>query len=617
MLNTLNVDNSPFDEGEIALLRKSVGQLDAAKSAWLSGYLAGQIAGTQLALPGTAESGLVPAQPTAPAQELPQLHIFFGSQTGTGEGIAETLEFSASQSGLSVKQQSLADLRPVSLKKLEHAVFIISTHGEGDPPDDAIDIIEYLESDRAPRLESLNFRILALGDRTYSQFCEAGRRLEALLLACGAKPFAERLECDLDYEDHAARWSSEVLDYLGSLTPASSKETIAATSARLRVVPESKQWSRNRPFKSTVERVQKITGLESPKDIYHLELSLQDSGIQYEPGDSLGVWALNDSVLVDQLLSELNIDPAAEIEDERSGRKLSIHQLLTAHRELTRLNADSIRDWAERSGNRQLASSFDALDDTERKSFIEQRQFIDLVTEFPATEQDVITATELGRLLRPLAPRPYSIASSRRLVDEEVHLTVATHYSNAIGTQRQGVTSTYLNHNLQAGEKVSIFLESNRRFRLPQDDRAPVIMIAAGTGIAPYRAFLQQFESEGKSPDSWLIFGNPHLRTDFLYQREWLRWRDKGVLTRIDAAFSRDQAEKRYVQHIVRERAQQIDEWISRGAHIYICGSLAMGREVESALSDALSSSRGLDAAATAQVLAELRRERRLLKDLY
>lgn len=617
MLNTLNVDNSPFDEGEIALLRKSVGQLDAAKSAWLSGYLAGRIAGTQLALPETAESFLLPAQPTASAQELPQLHILFGSQTGTGEGIAETLEFNAGQSGLSVKQQSLADLRPASLKKLKHAVFIISTHGEGDPPDDAIDIFEYLESDRAPRLEDLNFRILALGDRSYSQFCEAGRQLEALLLARGAKTFAERLECDLDYEDPAARWSGEVLDYLDALTPVSSKETTAAASTRLRVVPGNSQWSRNRPFQSTVERVQKITGLESSKDIYHLELSLQDSGIQYEPGDSLGVWALNDSVLVDHLLTELNIDPAAEVEDERSGHQLSIHELLTAHRELTRLNADTIRDWAERSGNRQLASSFNSLNEPERKSFIEQRQFIDLVMEYPATERAVVTATELGRLLLPLAPRSYSIASSRRLVDEEVHLTVATHYSNAIGTQRQGVASSYLNHHLQAGDEVRVYLESNRRFRLPQDGKAPVIMIAAGTGIAPYRAFLQQFESEGKSPDTWLIFGNPHLRTDFLYQREWLRWREKGVLTRIDAAFSRDQADKRYVQHIVREQAQQIDEWLSRGAHIYICGSLAMGREVESALADALSSSRGLDAAASAQVLAGLRRERRLLKDLY
>jgi sulfite reductase (NADPH) flavoprotein alpha-component len=272
-----------------------------------------------------------------------------------------------------------------------------------------------------------------------------------------------------------------------------------------------------------------------------------------------------------------------------------------------------VHGWAALAENARLGEHLAALADHELKAFIEQRQLIDLAAEFPAH----LDAGALLPLLRPLTPRSYSIASSQSSVEDEVHLTVATKHSNVTGQQRLGVASEFLNHRLQPGDTVGVFLEPNSRFRLPEDPSKPIIAIAAGTGIAPYRAFFQQLEDEGRTARTWLIFGNPHLRSDFLYQREWLAWRSSGLLERIDTAFSRDQAEKRYVQHVVKERAAEISEWLDWGAHIYLCGGLAMGHEVEKALLEGVAAHRGLNPGETHALQSQLRRERRLMKDLY
>jgi len=609
MFNALRADNSPFTEKQIEQLQKSLGTLDAAQSAWLSGFIAGRLAAG--GEPSVTE--LASAAPTAvadiPAQE--RLQVLFASQTGNGEAIAKTLAADAERAGIAVEVQSLANLRPAALKKFKHAAFVISTHGEGDPPDDAVDLFEYLQSPRAPRLEGLKFRVLALGDRSYSQFCEAGRQLEALLLAQGAKTFDERVECDIDYQPEATSWSAEVVRY--------GRENLATRptqhAGHLSVVPPTTRWTRSNPFSAIVERIQRITGSGSDKDVFHVELSLEDSGLEYQPGDALGIWAHNPHELVDEILHALRVDAGDEV--NLDGHRHTVHELLTRRRELTRLSGDTVQAYARLAKNSDLQMHFEGLDEHQRREFIEQRQFADLLKQFPPAATAVISADDLAGLLRPLAPRSYSIASSQALVDEEVHLTVATVFSNAVGEERRGVASDYLNHRLAAGDQVGVFLEPNRRFRLPQDRNTPLIMIAAGTGIAPYRAFLQQLEADQASPDTWLIFGNPHLRTDFLYQREWLDWRQRGLVTHIDCAFSRDQAEKHYVQHVVRERAARLEQWLARGARIYICGGLAMGHDVELALRDALAAQRGLDPEQASEELAELRRQGRLLKDLY
>lgn len=540
--------------------------------------------------------------------------VYFASQTGNGEEIARRLAQSMGGAGFAPDLKSFLQLRPAQLRDLTYAVFIVSTHGDGDPPDDALDLFEFLESPRAPKLDGLAFRVLALGDSSYLKFCEAGRRLEELLLACGASTFAERIECDLDYQEPSQRFSGEVLSFceerLEKGAPAARTEPVA-TAPHLSVVPSTPLWNRDKPFPATVESVDRITAGGSDKDVRHVTLSLAGSGLAWEPGDSLGVRPHNDPELVSGLLATLSLDPARTV--ARDGRQRTLREWLTRHLEITRLAPDTVRTWAGLARGPALSVLLDRFDDAQLKTFVESRQLVDLAEEFPAH----VDAESLIGLLRPLASRSYSIASSQALSGDDIELTVVTHFSNATGRRRSGVASEYLNRRLQPGDEVGVFLEPNRRFRLPEERRTPLVMIAAGTGIAPFRAFLQQLEAEAVSPRSWLIFGNPVMRTDFLYQSEWLRWRADGLLDRIDTAFSRDQAEKRYVQHVVREQAAELANWLDWGAQVYICGALAMGHAVERALLEGIAAHRGRGNEDAAEYLAGLRRDGRLKKDLY
>ncbi len=626
MFSALKADNSPFSQAQIDSLQQSLGGLDHFQSAWLSGFIAGQLAGSAVSLPLSRNSGTLPlarisaANPLVSAATDQRLQVYFASQTGNGENVARALAAEAELAGLPVEVRSLAELRPAALKKLHYAAFVISTHGEGDPPDDALDLFEYLKSPRAARLGQLNFRVLALGDRSYSKFCAAGRELENLLLAQGATRFAERIECDVDFQQLASAWSTEVLRFAqDTFAPATGEsrvsQAVSAPSAHLSIVPQVNRWTRSNPFAATVERVQKITGLESGKNVFHLELSLEGSGLEYAPGDALGVWTPNAHELVNEVLDALGI--AADTEVLLDGHRHTMHEVLTRKRELTRLSTDTVQGYARLAGNRELQDHFEQLDEKQRREFIEQRQFADLLSEYPVMAGFRISADSLAELLRPLASRSYSIASSQASVDDQVHLTVASLSTLVRGRERHGVASNFLNRHIAPGDEVHVFPEPNRRFRLPEDRDTPLILIAAGTGVAPYRAFLQQLDAEGCAPPAWLIFGNPHLRTDFLYQREWLEFRQRGLLAHIDCAFSRDQNEKRYVQHVLQEQGARLEQWLGRGARIYICGGLDMGRDVELALRDVLCEQRNVDAATAAELVAELRRQGRLLKDLY
>jgi len=598
MLEPLHTDNSPFTEPQLRELKKGIDTLDHAQTMWLSGYLAGRM----------IVAGDLPVSSGAVVDSQSELNILYGSDTGNGQAIASQLADSAGAAGLAVKLQSMADVRPVALKKMQQAVFVISTHGDGDPPDDALDVFEYLGDLGGDALKGLQYRVLALGDRSYNEFCAAGRTLDGHLERLGASPFGACIECDLDYTEEAAQWSEQVLTWARENLE---QHESAIPAARLSLVSSATTWSKQNPFNATLTRKQKITGQGSDKDVHHVELSLAGSGIEYLPGDSLAVRADNDDALVSEILNNLSLDPGTQL--DLDGNQQSISEVLRKQREITRLSADTIQKYAEAASVPELADHFANLQQHEQKTFIEQRQFADLVSAWPGQ----ISAADLAGILRPLNSRAYSIASSQALVEDEVHLTVATLSSNAIGTDRHGVASHGLNHRFQSGGEIEVFLEPNPRFRLPADPSTPIIMIAAGTGIAPYRAFMQQLEHDGNSPDSWLLFGNPHMRSDFLYQKEWLAFRKQGLVNRIDVAFSRDQAEKRYVQHALLEQGKQLEEWLQRGAHIYVCGSLAMGHAVELAMQQILADQRGLEPDAARQTLRDLRREGRLLKDLY
>lgn len=603
MFSMLQIENSPFNEQEIKKLQSSIGELNPVQWQWLSGYIAGRL----------AESIQVTTAPQSVASASASLTIIYATETGNSKSIATGLAANVQQQGISTELHSMDGFRPAALRKLKNVAFVISTHGEGDPPDEALELFEYLESERAPRLTELNYRILALGDRSYTLFCEAGRRLDERLQSLGAKAFGQRLECDVDFSSNAGIYTDEVIRYAREHLASKDQETKTETTTAnyLSLVPSHSHWNKALPFKAEVTQVQKITGLESAKDIYHLELSLEESGLQYLPGDALGVWASNDADVVGRLLDSLQINASdtVRIDDQQ----LNIKDALITHLEITRLSSDTVRGFAAAGGGNDLESFFSGLEPDQQRRFLEQRQLADLAEEYPT----VITPQALVDLLRPLQARSYSIASSQQMVDEEVHLTVATLESDAIGVPRQGVASGHLNHRLGVGGQVRVFLEPNDRFRLPDNPETPIIMIAAGTGIAPYRSFMQELECRGLSPDSWLIFGNPHLRTDFLYQREWLRWRDSGLLNRIDTAWSRDQAEKHYVQDVVEEQAERFDRWLQRGAHIYLCGSLRMGQAVQEVLQNTLRQPPGIKSDTATSILADLRRQRRLHKDLY
>jgi len=607
MLSTLRIENSPFTEQQLRLLQNSIGGLNPAQSQWLSGYMVGR-------LTESLQTANLPQSLPEPANSLA---IIYATETGNSKRIAMELAASIKQQGFNTELHSMDNFRPAALRKLTNAAFIVSTHGEGDPPEEALELFEFLEDERAPKLPNLNYQVLALGDRSYQLFCEAGRKLDKRLQALGARPFAQRVECDVDFTDGAKTYSDEVLQFAREHLASENRSATTDTSvtSHLSLVPSESRWSREHAFIAEVGQVQQITGLQSGKSVYHLELSLEGSGLQYHPGDALGVWAPNDPEVIDRILATLQIDATEPVRIKE--QDLSISEALTSHLEITRLTGDTVTRFAIAGGNGGLETQFSRLESDQQRIFIEQRQLADLVDEYPVK----ISPQALVELLRPLSPRSYSIASSQNLVDEEVHLTVASLQSNAIGKPRHGVASGFLNHRLSPGGQVKVFLEPNDGFRLPADPATPIIMIAAGTGLAPYRAFMQELEDRGANsdggPDSWLIFGNPHLRTDFLYQREWLRWRDTGLINRIDTAWSRDQPEKRYVQHVVREQAKRIERWLQRGAHIYLCGSLQMGQAVQLALHDALVQERNIDSDAATAALADLRRQKRLQKDLY
>jgi sulfite reductase (NADPH) flavoprotein alpha-component len=370
------------------------------------------------------------------------------------------------------------------------------------------------------------------------------------------------------------------------------------------------QWSRDQPFSAEVVLVQKITAEDSTKEVFHLELLLEDSGLQYQPGDALGVWAPNDPQLVEHLLDIFEIPASVPVRINE--KEYSLGDALTNQLEITRLTGKTVLNYAIVSGREELTTVFTELDARQQQRFIEQRQLVDLAEEYPSQ----LDPQCLVDSLRPLAPRYYSVASSQKTVDEEVHLTVATLNNDANGIRRTGVASGLLNRRLNPGEQVKVFVESNRRFRLPENPQAPIIMVAAGTGIAPYRAFMQELESRTSAPDSWLIFGNPQLRTDFLYQREWLHWRDSGLLKRIDTAWSRDGSEKRYVQDVILVQAEHIIEWLKRGAYVYLCGSSQMGWAAQQAIQAVLAQPQGIGLDEAASAFAGLRRQGRIKKDL-
>lgn len=570
--------------------------LDAAGLWWLSGYAAGLATRTATSPPVAA------VVPRADAATPARLTIVYGSQTGNARRAAERLAADAEAAGLPVRLLR-ADAYPLrELKSERHLYLVVSTQGDGDPPDDARDLLDFVLGARAPRLEQLHYAVLALGDSSYPQFCAIGRALDQRFAELGATRLLERGEADLDIDAVATPWCSravasarESLKPVATVTPLRPPQTAATTV------------SRDQPFAAELLASQRITTREGGKDIRHLEVSLEQSGLQYEPGDALGVWPHNAPALVDAVLGALKLDGDTPV--AQGGQELPLREWLSAKRELTKLARPFVAAQAERAGNGGLQALL--ADNAAFAAWADDRQVIDLLREVPATWD----APALVATLRPLVPRLYSIASSRKEVGDEAHLTVAHAAWNRDDEARWGTASHFL-ATAQAGDRLPVYVEANERFRLPADPSRDIVMIGPGTGVAPFRAFLQERTAVGATGRHWLFFGNPHFRSDFLYQLEWQRALKNGTLQRIDVAFSRDGSQKTYVQHRLRERARELLDWIEGGAHVYVCGAIAMGKDVHEALLDVLAAQPGGREAAIERLDA-LQREGRYARDVY
>ncbi|AVI66679.1 assimilatory sulfite reductase (NADPH) flavoprotein subunit [Shewanella sp. WE21] len=598
LLKELSSLASPLSQGQVEKLKQLTSELSAVQLAWVSGYLAATANAGQLA-------------PVAQTQTAQTVTILYGSQTGNGRGVAKALADKALAQGYAVNLASMGEYNVRQLKQEAVLLLVVSTHGEGEAPDDAIELHKFLASKRAPKLDNLHYSVLALGDSSYEFFCQTGKDFDARLAALGAKSLLPLIECDVDYEAAAGQWHADVLEAVKPLIETSSASVVSIGTAK--AIGES-EFTKQNPYSAEVLVSQKITGRGSDRDVRHVEIDLGDSGLTYQAGDALGVWFSNNEVLVDEVLAGLSLvaDELVTLGTE----SLSLKQALVDKKELTQLYPGLVKAWAELSGSAELLALSE--DKEQVRHFILKHQFADLVTQYPLSNNSVtLNAAKLLELLRPLTPRLYSIASSQSEVETEVHLTVALVEDERHGSARFGGASHFL-ASAQEGTQVKVYVESNKHFRLPENPETPVIMVGPGTGVAPFRAFMQERVAQGIKGDSWLFFGNPHFEQDFLYQTEWQQYLKNGDLSRIDVAFSRDQAHKIYVQHRIKEQGQALWQWLQNGAHLYICGDAErMAKDVHQALIEVAVEVGGLNTEAAEAYFETLRSDKRYQKDVY
>lgn len=594
--------------------------LKPGQALWLSGYFAGLDYNAR-ALGGLDDLALLTresadASPVAAATTR-TLTILYASETGNSKGLAKTLAEAAQQQGIASVVADVSDYKTRKLKEEQDLLVISSTHGEGDPPQSAVAFFEFLEGRKAPKLPDLRFAVLALGDSTYERYCEGGKRIDRRLEELGATRLEARVDCDVDYEDAAAAWIATVV---AKLTPPKTAETTsvsrgsgAAAHRAATLAPAAQPtYDKQHPFAATIIENLVLTGRGSSKETRHIELSLEGSGLTYEPGDALGIVPRNDPALVDGLLEHLSLPADSTVTAKK--QTLALGEALSSAFEITATTPRFIDHWAELSGASELQRLRGAEQAEARAAFMRSNHVIDIVRQFPVPGLDAETFV---RGLRPLQPRLYSISSSLAAAPDEAHLTVSTVRYDLNGLPRAGVASGHLAARGEPDATLPVYIQSNAHFRLPHDD-APILMIGAGTGVAPYRAFLQEREARGAGGKSWLVFGERNFRSDFLYQVEWQSYLKDGVLNRMDVAFSRDRTPKTYVQDRLREHGRDVYAWLEDGAHIYVCGDAAhLAPDVHTALTEIVAEQGGLDSAAASDYLANLQRDHRYQRDVY
>ena len=615
----LSVTNCPFTEGQATQINELLQTLTPEQKVWLSGYLVANqqltsgtsdTQGSQIgAVSKDTETMLQQNEPTIQPEKR-AITLLYGSETGNAQGLAEIFEERLSNIGHNVTLKAMDEFKPKNLKNVEDLFIITSTQGEGDPPDNAAELHEFIHGRKAPKLEGVRFSVLALGDQTYEFFCQTGKDFDKKLEELGAERLYERVDCDVDYEEDAEKWMANVINTIDSAPEGTQSEQVVSETIKS---AKEKKYSKANPYQAEVLENINLNGRGSNKETRHIEFLLDNFGEEYEVGDCLVVLPQNDPALVELLMSTLGWDPGDQIQISEDGDTISLEEALTSYFEITKLTRPLLQNAAAYFDNEALE---DKVQDSEWiQNYIEGRDFIDLLNDFPPEE---LEPEDLYQILRKLPPREYSISSSYQSLPDEVHITVGAVRYNTHGRDRSGVCSVQFAERIQPGDTVPIYLKRNPNFKFPKDGDTPVIMIGPGTGIAPFRAHMQEREEYGYKGNTWLFFGDQHFTTDFLYQTEWQEWLKDGVLEKMNVAFSRDTDQKVYVQHRIAEHSKEFNEWLEKGASIYICGDEKnMAKDVHQAIRNVLVKEQNLTEEDAESYLKQMKKDKRYQRDVY
>ena len=616
----LNQTNAPFNKEQLALINQLLPMLSTEQQHWLSGYLINpnaleseddaSVAQEPNSL-NNAENETNNLTSTVNSSEPIDINILYGTETGNAEEIAETFEGKLKEHNFNAHLWDMDDFPKETLADVEHLFIICSTQGVGEPPINALDLYDYLHSDEAPQLETVNFAVLALGDQDFPDFCQAGKDFDHVLGELGANRVADRVDCDFDFEETAEQWITNMLELLSQTS--SNMDTIDEEDETVTIDEPEAPFSRSNPFQAEVLTNTVLTQPEASREVRHLELSLEGYSEAYEPGDSLVVIPHNDSSLVASLISALGWEADTNIKLSDNEEARSLNDALKYDFEISKLTPGLLHNAAELFGNPMLNANVQKSEWIQ--DYIYGRDVIDLIQDFTPVS---LEPHMLPQLLRKLPPREYSIASSNQVNPYSVDITVRVVKYESHRRERQGVCSGQLADRTQIGDKIPVYLKKNPNFKFPYNNHTPVIMIGAGTGIAPYRAFLQEREHLQLKGNQWLIFGNQNYDADFLYRSDLESWLEKGVISKLDLAFSRDTENKIYVQHRIEENGADFYKWLRNGATVYLCGDKdEMAKGVHQSLVNVLVQHGDFTQAQAEDYLTELIKNQRYQRDVY
>ena len=590
--------SAPLAPERVASLNSLLKGLPTDHLLWIEGYISGL----------RATSGAAALAVAAPVA-APELTVLYGTESGNSESLADLTVKAAKGKDFKAKAVNMADITVAKLKDIQNLLVIVSTWGEGDPPETASDFYEAFMSDKAPKLPNTRFSVLGLGDTSYEEFCKMGKDFDARLETLGAQRIYDRVDCDVDYDDDFAKWHNGALAVLEAETKPATSTTAAAPVAAAATV----KYSRKNPYPSELTERVMLNGEGSAKETIHLEFKLEDSGLEYQTGDALAVVPHNAEDVVNSIIEKTKLDPEAPVLIKE--KEVSLREALTRQLDVTAISLPVLKRYNEIVKDAKLTAMLDPAKKADLQAYLHGREIIDVLNDFPAKE---ITASALVGIMRKLPPRLYSIASSPKAHPGEVHLTVGVVRYDAHGRQRKGVCSTYLSDRISEGDKADVFVTANKHFKIPADNDAPMIMVGPGTGIAPFRAFVEERKAIGAKGKNWLFFGDQHYLTDFLYQTEWQEYLADGVLTKLDLAFSRDQKEKVYVQDRMRENSAELYAWLEKGASFYVCGDASrMATDVDLALHEIIEKEGEKTTEDAAAYVKKLKTDKRYLRDVY